>query len=996
MTSDSAFLSRYKQLNREQKEAVDTIEGPVMVVAGPGTGKTRILTLRIAQILHKTDTPPDSILALTFTESGVYSMRKNLIEIIGSTAYRVHISTFHGFCNDVIKENPEEFPDIIGGIHISSVEQIQILQEIIEEGSFLSIKPGGDPFYYVYPILKKIGELKKDAVDPKELLTLLQNEEKEIKKAPDFKHKKGAFKGRVRGAYAKRLKELQKLKEFHDVYKKYEQRLTKERLYDYDDMIVKVIDALSKNKDLSLRLQEQFQYILADEHQDANRGQNKILELLTSFHSPRPNLFIVGDEKQAIFRFQGASLENFLYFQNLYPHAKRVDLAHNYRSTQPILDAAHSVIEKSKSPVTRKKLLGEKEKKTSPHMHLRAFTRADTEIFFVAQEIERLVEKEHVPPSEIAVLYRDNKDVFPFVEALEKTKVPFTIFSNENIFNDIDIRKCILLLQAVESFGKDEYLVPLLHLDFLAISDLDVFTLSSYAKDNRMRLYDVLRSDVHMKKMPLEDREGLSDVYKKLLAWKKMSSNMELPLFFERLMRESGFFEYLLAKKEGKEKIDKLGALYDELRNAEERHPHYTLGQFVAHLDVLNTYSLFRGARTGPELIDSVKLMTAHGSKGLEFSHVFIVGTHDRHWGNRKSRELLPVHLFSRGESDIEDERRLFYVALTRAKKYVSISYSREDSEGRQRLPSQFIEEIDKAFIEEKDVGEVEKHFLSKKPKNLFTARTRVGEEMQSYVQRRFLEQGLSVTALNNYLVCPWKYFYINLVRIPQAKTKSQVYGTAIHEALKWYFDGVSEKGVHDKKTLTSFFEKALVARPLPIDMSKQYLKRGKDALSGYYDTYHMLWNTRTKNEFAIRGVLFSEGVTLNGMLDKIEFIDDKEVVVTDYKTGTIHSRNYIEGKTKNATGDYKRQLVFYKLLLSLFDEGTYAMKEGVIDFVEPDGKGRYKKEVFVISDKEVDELRKMIVGVSNDITSLSFWSDACGDSRCVYCAMRRTLFSKK
>src|SRR3989344_2490268 len=337
------FDELYKKLNKEQREAVDAIEGPVMVIAGPGTGKTQILTLRIANILRKTDVPLDAILALTFTEAGESAMRKRLVSTIGSPAYRVGIFTFHSFCNDIIKRFPEEFPRIIGSTNVSDIDKIVIIKDLIEKTPLKLLRPYGDTFYYLHPTRQKISELKRENISPNEFSRLAAEKDKELKNVPDLLHKKGAYKGKMKGKYETMQKSIEKNKELLKLYVAYEKVLAERKLYDYEDMILEVIRSLEKKEDFRLRLQEEYQYVLADEHQDANNAQNKLLELLVSFHQ-NPNLFIVGDEKQAIYRFQGASLENFLYFQKKYKGARVIELVENYRSTQTILDAAYSIM----------------------------------------------------------------------------------------------------------------------------------------------------------------------------------------------------------------------------------------------------------------------------------------------------------------------------------------------------------------------------------------------------------------------------------------------------------------------------------------------------------------------------------------------------------------------------------------------------------------------------------------------------------------------------
>src|SRR3989344_8677368 len=347
------FEKHYRQLNPQQREAVDAIEGPVMVVAGPCTGKTQVLTLRIANILDKTDTEPENILALTFTESGAASMRRRVTEIIGSPAYAAGINTFHGFCNDIIKTYPEHFPRIMNSINITEADQINIIKEFSD--------------FRVKNILKKINDFKKDGLSPKDVAKIRP-------------HTKKFGVG---------------------VYAKYEAELKKQKLYDYNDMILEVLKTLKKNNELLRILQERHQYILADEHQDTNDAQNKIVEILMGFHDS-PNVFAVGDEKQAIYRFQGASLENFLHFKKKYQKAKIIQLTKNYRSTQTILDASHNVLPSEKRLIAVKKYAPQK-------ISLWAFDRPEAEAYFVARNIKEKI-KTGISPHEIAILYRNNKD----------------------------------------------------------------------------------------------------------------------------------------------------------------------------------------------------------------------------------------------------------------------------------------------------------------------------------------------------------------------------------------------------------------------------------------------------------------------------------------------------------------------------------------------------------------------------------------------------------
>lgn len=987
--NNQTFQKFYNRLNPAQKRAVDLVEGPVMVVAGPGTGKTEILTLRIANILQKADVQPENILALTFTDSGVISMRRRLVEIIGSPAYSVAISTFHTFCNDIIKNYPEEFPRIISSNNITEVDQIQIIESLINELPLKELKPFGDIFYFLRPVLGAINDLKREGVNPDTFSNIVEKEQKDFDAIPGLTYEKGPHKGKMKGQHQKREKQIKKNRELAHIYHVYQETLTKSRFYDYTDMIMEALSALEKNKNLLLVLQEQYQYILVDEHQDTNNAQNRILELLSSFHK-NPNVFIVGDEKQAIFRFQGASLENFAYFRKRYPNAELLILEENYRSSQAILDSAHSLI------------AGEKELKAAvprenKKIELLIFSNPIVETYFLARDVKEKI-AQGIVPEEIAIFYRDNKDAVPVAAMLEKNGISFSVESDQDILRDPDIKKLLLLFRAIHQFGAQDVFIEALHIDFLEIDPLDIYKLVEYANENRITVFELARSAERMKALGLTTEAHISTLYSRLAQWFTASRNQSFPEVFTRVVRESGFLASLLSRPDSAEKLEKVNRLFGEVKTLIEKHKDCSLGDFIAYLDTLSSYSVMVKKSAATRLTGRVRLMTAHRSKGLEFDYVYIIHAVDGHWGNKRRAQLLslPPRVFSLTDSyihegnTIDDERRLFYVALTRAKQGVYISYAVRDENEREQLPSQFIQEINPELIQTCDTTSYEKEFASKK-EILFAPSLVSGIPIKDreYVRELFLKRGLSVTALNNYLSCPWKYFYTNLLRVPQSPTKHQMYGIAIHAALKDFFDAIKSREAKEDFLLARFLDH-LTKQPLTKTEFEEVLERGKQALNGYYHYYRNIWSLNMIGEFTIRGIMLTPEIRLTGKIDKMEILNDRlEVNVVDYKTGRPKTRGEIEGSTKNSNGDIKRQLVFYNLLLNLYEKGKYRMVSGDIDFVEPDKTGRYRKEHIVIEKEDVHELSELINKISEEILMLAFWDRRCENKTCEFCALR-------
>lgn len=997
------FEELYKKLNPRQKEAVDAIEGPVMVIAGPGTGKTSILTFRIANILAKTDATPDSILALTFTESGVHSMRSKLSNIIGSAAYKVNINTFHGFANEIIKSYPEEFPRIIGSNNATDIDQIKILEEIIGSSKLQKLKPYGDSLYYVRPIISEIRNLKRENISPEKLTEIIKEQKKNFSVIEDLYHASGKYSGEMKGKYKDLEKSIEKNKELLSVYKKYEKSLMEKRLYDYEDMILEVIKSLERDKSLLLELQEKYQYILADEHQDANSAQNKILELISGFHE-NPNLFVVGDEKQAIFRFQGASLDNFLYFKNIYPGALIVRLDDNYRSTQTILDASHSLIGKNilKDESLRVELRANVSHKNVP-LFVYPFSKTRYEMNFLADDISKKIEN-GINPNEISIIHRENRDAVAISRSLAKAGIPFAIESDEDLFTDEEIIKLMIIMRSINDLNNDELLSRVLCFDFFDTDYIDVLKILRYNTSKKTRLIDSLKSSLKIKEAGVENPEKIILIFNNLLKWSRFSKNYNILDFFESVIRESGFLNHLLSLNNSVQKLNRLDTLFEEIKKLAQNHKDYRLNDFVNYLDILKNHNISIKSGSKKAGMRGVRIMTAHKSKGLEYEYVYITGATDGHWGNK--REMRSFKIPISGPSmpigtQIDDERRLFYVAMTRARKEVKITYSLEGGNGEKLLPCQFIGEIDSSHLNIIDTKDYEERYSQKK-ESVFSEMKNTGIDIKDkdYLRNIFFEQGLSVTAINNYLDCPWNYFFNNLVRLPKSQSKHQMYGTAVHATLSHFFDRYKNEKDLSRKEFLILFRNYLIKQPLSDSDFDESLDKGEKSLGGYYDFYKGKWRRSIINEFNIGGIFLpiektesgEDTILLKGKLDKLEIDEDGRTNVVDYKTSKPKSRNDIEGKTKNSKGENMRQLIFYKLLLDNYEKGKYEMVSGEIDFTEPDETGKYHKEKFSISKDDVGVLQNQIREIIKEITTFSFWDKKCDDEKCEYCELREMM----
>lgn len=969
------FEQKYKQLNSAQKEAVNTIEGPVVVVAGPGTGKTQILTLRIANILKNAGAgiEPENILALTFTNAGVHAMKKRLAEFIGSDlAYRVGIFTFHSFAEEQIKNFPEYFPYLAYSSVATDVECLQIIEEILKENEFTYLKTFASESHYVRDIRGAIDELKREGISPELFLKKIEDQKKNIIADENSYYKRVTKKFKKGELKPQALKPVEKNLELQTVYSEYQEKLKEKKLYDYSDMILSLVEVMENNDEFLSILQEQYQYILVDEHQDTNESQNRIISaLIDSPHlNSQPNIFTVGDDKQAIYRFQGASVENFTHFKKKFSEVKVIGLVDNYRSTQDILDISHSLIEKSENGNDHKKLSAFFDFENTKNK-VQNFKTYKDELIFVVQDILQKIEN-GVNPSDIAVIYRENNNL-PFIqEMFEKMHIPFVVTSKSNVLDDREIKKFLLLIRSIYNPRSSEVLVKVLFFDFLKLNVSDVILLLDLFNhvSKKTSLIDLISNEEFLKKNDVNDPKSFVNFSKFLIDQKSKSENCGFDEFFEELIRESDFIKHIFSKKDHVFLLAKLEKIFEDIKTQVRNNADYSLKDFINYLDLCAEYNLVLEASV-PFDVEGVNLMTAHGSKGLEFDDVYITNVVHGLWGGKRKRQSFQLPVGST-HGDIEDERRLFYVALTRAKKNVTVTYSDFDLTGREKSPSLFISEMDENLISEnKQEIDMENSIEISFAPRLIVAKSLIDLD---YICEKFLNTQLSVSALNNYFQSPILYFFRNLVRLPSSQTKSLVYGNIIHGTLDKFFSQSSrEKQVLSKEKLLEFFHQTVKLTYVAKDFYDSILTQGEKTLSDYYDNYAQDFNLNLETEKSIKKIPFKletgEEIFLQGVIDKIEFDENGGVQVTDYKTGKSWSE-----KSKDDKEGLKRQVVFYKLLLDSYQEGKYKMNKGVLDFVERSKKsGEYEREFFDVNQNDLSALKDEINVFAKDILSGEF-----------------------
>ena len=969
MATTEAFEEAYKKLNTKQKEAVDTIYGPVMVIAGPGTGKTQMLALRIGNILQKsTGTKPDEILALTFTESAVATLRTRLASFIGSAAYRVRIHTFHGFARSILELRPDLFPRIAEGTQLGDVRGTALMEELLDAGSYEKIRSPKNPHRAARSLLNFMSKLKQEHYTPEQYLAALTKEHERILADPERIHESGRYAGKEKGDFTRRRERVEKHLEVAHIFGAYQEALELESLYDYEDLINEAVRGLEADEGFRAQVGERSQFVLADEHQDANPAQNRLLELVTDFDGA-PNLFVVGDEKQAIYRFQGASLVAFFSLAEKYPDAKIISLDENYRSTEKILAAAHDLIAPAPVPAA------------SLRPRLTAARGAGGAIDEVVcdtprEEVETIrayIERQHasgVPYEDIAILTKKNADVFALASALRQAGIPEDHVSAEmSALAHPAIVLFVELIKALVDLSQDAPLARALFLPGIPMPLAE-----------RMRLLAVPREGKPL--VRIVEEKGTSDMrtwVRRLSALAEEMPATPVVAWLSRLASESGFVAGLLALGESEEAYEAYQGFMEEAALLAREKPSATASDLLSRLALIERYELrVRRARTRHA---GVRIMTVHSAKGLEFPYVIIAHATDEKWLRGKTDEFS---LLLEKEDDEHDVRRLFYVALTRARDGVLVTRSEATDEGRAQTPLRFL--ADMAGHAAAGVP------VAGTPAAVpYQARTVLDAD---FLKERLLTRGFSPTGFNNYVQSPWQYYFRTLLQLPDAPSLPMMFGTAMHAGLKAYVDKLSGGDAAIDAAVAALGGE-LSRLPLsPLDR-QELMKTGEEALRAYISQEGAGMAATHESELSITASLAVPGVgevPLTGKLDRLDLRADGTVSVIDYKTGKAKSENDIKCLTKSGDGNYYRQLVFYKLLLDR--DGRYTMNEGALHFVEPDEKGKCVTRTFIITDAEVAALEAELIQAAQHIADGSAFATPCDPDHCDYCDLASVILA--
>jgi len=646
-------FSYLNELNDIQRQAVEATEGPVMVIAGPGSGKTRVLTYRIAHLINK-GVYPAQILALTFTNKAAREMKNRIEQVVGPSANRVWAGTFHSLFAKILRVEAHKIGYPSDFTIYDTDDTKSLITEIINQLNL-------DKKLYAPGIVRaRISAAKSNLITPK---LYVNNEE-------------------LMG-----LDRMNRRPMIHLIYEKYAARCQRAGAMDFDDLLLQMFRLLYQNPEkVREKYQRQFAYLMVDEFQDTNYLQYEILKLLTLYPDSPRNMCIVGDDAQSIYSFRGATIENILQFEHDFPDLRTYKLEQNYRSTHFIVQAANEVITYNKRQIQKKIWTDRPE---GQKIKLIKASNDTEEGKRIADTIIEQKNRFNLKNREFAILYRTNGQSRIFEEQLRRYNIAYRVYGGLSFYARKEVKDMLAYMRLAVNDKDDEALKRIINYPKRGIGDSTVDNISQLAEENNMSMWEVL-TQVELNS---RSKKSLGDFVKMMhdiKAKARMADAYETAAY---IARHSGILDFLKAdlSPEGVARIDNINSLLDGIKDFvdddvldidEQISNDKSMARF------LQTISLMTDADNETEEADSVTLMSVHSAKGLEFKSVFVVGMEEN---------LFPSYLSLSDPNQIDEERRLFYVAITRAEEYLSLSYANaryQHGEMRFNDPSRFLEEI--------------------------------------------------------------------------------------------------------------------------------------------------------------------------------------------------------------------------------------------------------------------------------------------------------------
>lgn len=999
--------------NAKQQECIENIDGKFLVLAGPGTGKTFTMIQRIKYMLEK-GVNPEKILCLTFSDAAANEVRTRLEKELNKADTGVNVYTYHGFCNEIISENGTDFELPENFKVIPSAVSTLFLKECVDEINPAAYRTKrNDPYYFVSKIAKGIEAIKMNRLTEEKFKNNLE-------KNPDWKPQLAALElelkekteqgkkipQRIPNSIENVKKNIARAEELWKFYELYKSKMEEQHYVDFNDMINLVLDKFEEDAAFLSQIANKYEYILVDEYQDTNRNQNEIVFQLTKAIDSS-NVFVVGDDDQIIYTFQGARLDTIERFLEEFPDTKVICLTENMRSTQSILDAAGKVTRLDNRRLENnpefaqynisKTLIAKNEKITVKDKKVRLYRYADImqEYQEIVEEIEKLVNSAECPLnengekdlSEIAILTRSNDELTQFAEMLKERNIPSELKDGKSIF---EIKSSTVLYYYMQmlvnpELHSDKFFKLILSRPF-SFNPKDIELLcgkKSYTKS----FLSMIKSASEDGFTEPEKVEKFLKTFEYLSAYK---TNETLKNVILEIGGKTGIFDYYINSEINRvENIAGLKKLVDEAVDFSSNYKKISLEDFVEYLDMCLNDEIAIKTDKAPLAMNAVQLSTYHSAKGREFEYVYMPSLLRQSWesSSRSMKPVVPVDASEyKTEAELKelkssDAIKLMYVGMTRAKHTLRLSYPKSIG-GRAQTPTSFIAGFEDFCETEPEpfIYDVDSYW-HERTKSLLKRDYDYAKDFCSLVDKKLENKSFSPTSINTYLKCPRQYLYDNILELgaKDGNPDAMSYGSAVHAACEYAVNFALENGCYpSKEDFINEFKKKLNELPMSgISQRTIYEQRGEQALDKYYV---QLCSTPVKNLYAVekRVVLELDGVKFKGIIDRIDKNDDGTFSIFDYKTGSAKNEKIIclDGEHE----DYYNQIGLYKY------------------YFEKETGGKVKETTFIFPEEFTDnftldltyedceEIRKKFTDAIDSIKAYKF-EPSYKEEACKWCA---------
>ncbi len=950
-----------KGLNPRQRKAVLHGEGPLLIIAGAGTGKTKVITHRIAYLIASKKARPEEILAVTFTEKAANEMEERVDQLIPYSYSFVDISTFNSFGEKVLRNYALDLGYPLDFKLLDEVEQAIYLREKLFHLPLHYYRPLSTPTKHIQEILEAIKRLKQEGVRPDEYLAYAETLEREARDEAA-------------------VEKARKHKEMAEVYAAYQSLLQKEAKIDFEDQVNLVVELFRKRPSVLEEFQRKYKYILVDEFQDTNYVQFELLKLLAARHR---NLTVVGDDDQSIFRFRGASLSNILYFRKYYPEAKEIVLDTNYRSPQPILDSAYKLIQQN-NPYrlevisrVKKKLVSDIET-SGKTVHLLQFDTLSHEADRVAGLIQEKA-KEGFRYSDMAILVRRNADADPFLRALNMNQIPYRFSGSRGLYAQPEIKNVISFIKAITDFEDSRSLFFLAHSEIYRLDLYDLTVLSNFAEKRNLPLHrvfrDLARGSLSLEISP-ESVATVKKIYDDLEYFVDLSRTRNAGQVVFSFLEKSGYIRHLVeeASLEAELKIKNIRLFFDKIRNFSELAEEDSIQAFSRHLDLLQEVGDNPATAEAELEEDAVNVLTVHKAKGLEFDIVFMVSLIADRFPGREKREKIPLpdEIFKeelpKEDTTLQEERRLFYVGMTRAKKLLYFTWARDYGLKRLKKVSPFV-------LEALDIPRLPEE----------TLRTSALEELMRYGEERSPTKvlprtkgrriiPLSYVQVEDYLTCPLKYKYRHLLKIPVLPHHNIVFGRVLHQVIHFYLRRKKAGRPPEEGEILQEYERVWVSEGY-LSREHEELRKaaGREALQRFYRREEATGKLPAFLEKAFKWQ--EENVKFVGRWDRVD-IEDGRAIIIDFKASEVRNQKEADRKTAESLQMNLYALSFVKTQnLPLLETQLYFLESDIV------GHASFKEEELR---KAWEKIQQAVEGIrSQNFQAKPDWHN------CSYCEFK-------